>query len=34
VPRGSFGDVRRSGGMEMILMRDVTYRGRRPPETQ
>ena len=34
VPRGSFGDVRRSGGMQMILMRDVTYRGRRPPETQ
>jgi hypothetical protein len=34
VPGGSFGDVRRSGGMQTILMRDVTYRGRRPPETQ
>ena len=34
VPAGAFGEVRRSGGTQMLLIRDVRYRGRTPPETQ
>ena len=32
VPGGPFGDVRRSAGMQAILMREVKYRARKPPE--
>jgi hypothetical protein len=31
-PGGAYGDVRRSGGTQMLLMREVTYRMRKPPE--
>jgi len=31
---GPYGNVRRSQGMQMLLMRDVAYRGRRPPEVR
>jgi hypothetical protein len=31
-PTGAYGDVRRSGGTQMLLMREVTYRMRKPPE--
>ncbi|MFL5620436.1 MAG: hypothetical protein ACJ79A_18825 [Gemmatimonadaceae bacterium] len=34
VPGGAFGQVRRSGGMQMLLIREVTYRGRKPPEAE
>jgi hypothetical protein len=34
VPSGSFGEVRRSGGMQMLLIREVTYRARRPPDAE
>ena len=34
VPSGAFGEVRRSGGTQMLLIREVTYRGRRPPDVQ
>jgi hypothetical protein len=33
-PSGAFGEVRRSGGTQMLLIREVRYRGKAPPETQ
>jgi hypothetical protein len=33
-PTGSFGEVRRTSGTQMLLIREVTYRGRKPPEVQ
>ena len=33
VPR-PYGDVRRSGGMQSLVIRDVRYRGTRPPEVR
>ena len=34
VPSGAFGEMRRSGGTQMLLIREVTYRGRKPPDVQ
>ena len=34
VPSGAFGEVRRSSGMQMLLIREVMYRGKKPPEIQ
>jgi hypothetical protein len=31
-PTGAYGELRRSGGTQMLLIRDVMYRGRKPPE--
>ena len=31
---GPYGNVRRSQGMQMLLMRDVAYRGKRPPDVR
>jgi hypothetical protein len=33
-PSGAFGEVRRSGGTQMLLIREVMYRGRKPPEIE
>jgi len=34
VPSGAFGELRRSGGTQMLLIREVMYRGRKPPDLQ
>ena len=33
-PVGPYNELRRSGGTQMLLMRDVVYRGRKPPDLQ
>jgi hypothetical protein len=34
VPRGPYGDVRRSGGAQSLVIRDVQYRGKKPPDAE
>jgi hypothetical protein len=33
-PGGAYGELRRTGGTQMLLIRDVTYRMRIPPEVR
>ena len=33
-PVGPYNELRRSGGTQMLLIREVVYRGRKPPELQ
>ena len=33
-PTGVYGEARRSGGMQVLKIRDVRYRGRKPPEME
>ena len=34
VPSGPYGEVRRSGGMQTLVIRDLAYRGRKPPSVE